>query len=131
MLKHWEDFCIPFDSKQVMRPRVSLSPKGIISINRIAFEMLGEPEAVILMFDRINSLIGLRPGPTKFEHAFPLVSPNKSGLGKIVRGKKFCNYYQIFLDHTIVFNRLTKEGDILVLSLKDAMEYRRPAVADR
>ncbi len=56
--------------ERVMWMRVSLSPRGVISINRAAHRALGQADAVVLLFDRVNSLIGLRPGSPDAKNAF-------------------------------------------------------------
>ncbi len=86
---------------------------------------MGQPHWVTLFFDKMNSLIGLRGGPAGAKNAFPLIRQAKSG-SYILRGKKFCNYYRIRLDATVVFNDIETEPDgMIILDLKTTTEYVR------
>ncbi|MBK9527950.1 MAG: hypothetical protein IPO41_06435 [Acidobacteria bacterium] len=40
---------------------VSINPKGFITMNRATHQMLGDPAAFLLLYDRVNNRIGLRP----------------------------------------------------------------------
>ncbi len=40
---------------------VSINPKGFITMNRATHQMLGDPAAFLLLYDRVNNRIGLKP----------------------------------------------------------------------
>ena len=125
MIRHWEEFQLAPDTKNVTEARISLTPKGLISLNWVAMECFKDVKAVILLFDRINSLIGLRPSAPDIKNAFPLI---KSGKSKscFVRAKKFCNYYGIRNNATVVFQDVERdETGTVVLNLRSTAEYRR------
>jgi len=106
-------------------PRASLSPRGVIALNKAALELLDEPEAVELLFDRFTNCIGLRPSLLKHGHAFRLNSKGR-GRGRLIRAKRFCNFYNIRLENTVVFNRLERSGEgILQLDLMNVTEFVR------
>lgn len=86
---------------------------------------MGQPHFVALFFDKINSVIGLRGSPPDARNSFPLIRQAKSG-SYIIRAKKFCNYYRIRLDATVVFNDIETEADgMIVLDLRTTTEYVR------
>lgn len=127
MIKQWEEFPLTPGTRQATWPRISMTPRGIISINRLAHKHLGQPHSAALFFDKINGLIGLRACPREARNAFPLIQQAKSG-SYIIRAKKFCNYYRIRLDHTVVFNDIeTEEDGMIVLNLRTTTEYVRRA----
>ena len=67
----------------------------VMTINRVAYEMLGGPEAVELLYNKQNRVIGLRQVSPKEPYAFPL-----RGQGR--REKEPSNYLvaiQAFTKH--------------------------------
>jgi hypothetical protein len=67
----------------------------VMTINRVAYEMLGGPQAVELLYSKQNRVIGVRQVSPKEPYAFPL-----RGQGR--RGKEPSNYLvaiQAFTKH--------------------------------
>lgn len=50
----------------------TLQKRGTLGLNRVAYESLGSPEAVELLFDKKNEVIGLRPVEITQPHAYPI-----------------------------------------------------------
>lgn len=80
---------------------------------------LGEPEAVTLMFDREDQLIGIKPISPKEPQAF-LIRPQGSRdrtSNYVVAGHAFTKHYSI---NTEVARRYSAEmqGDTLIIDLK-------------
>lgn len=59
MIKQWEEFTQKSTGK-ADTIRVSLNARGNFALNQKAVDMLGVPEAIVLMFDKANQLIGLK-----------------------------------------------------------------------
>ena len=117
MIRQWEEFPVgPNDEAGNLH--VTLSRKGEILLGAAAFERLGKPEAAVLLFDKINSVIGLLPSPSRNQNAYPLKAKSKA-RHRIVRANKFCRHYGIRVDRTVAFNmpEIDEEG-ILVLNLR-------------
>src|SRR5438445_6915816 len=70
MLDEWEEFEAGPNPPREERLHVSLNFKGQILLNKNAMEALGMPEAVILMFEKRNSKIGIRPAAAQLRNAF-------------------------------------------------------------
>jgi hypothetical protein len=51
----------------------------VMTINRVAYEMLGGPEAVELLYSKQNRVIGVRQVSPKEPYAFPLRAQGRSG----------------------------------------------------
>lgn len=125
MIRHWEEFQLAPDTKNVTAARISLTQKGLISLNWVAMECFKDVNAVVLLFDRINSLIGLRPSEASVKNAFQLIKSGKSN-SCFIRAKKFCNYYGIRNDATVVFQDVERdETGMVVLNLKSTVQYLR------
>lgn len=90
-------------------------------MNQKAFEMLGSPKAVELLFDKINGLIGMRSCPPELRHAYNVRKQNKSE-SYIIGGKAFCNFYNIKPTTTAVFLEPELEEGVLILNLRKVKE---------
>src|SRR5437899_7250036 len=80
----------------------TMNPKGVFHISRTTFEMLGEPDAVHLLFDKLNNTIGLKPTRRVMKDAYPIKNKN-SNHGKIIRGFGFAQEFGIRLNETVRF----------------------------
>lgn len=52
-------------------PSVTIQKRGLISLNRAAFNLIGAPGAVELLWDEERRVIGLRPAPIDKPNAYP------------------------------------------------------------
>lgn len=126
MISHWEEFqsgpTLPLDK----RMNVTLSPKNIFYLNGNICDKLGNPEAVRLLFDKVNSLIGIDPAPASLPNAFPLKSKLGTKSRQII-ATTFCKHYGIKVDNTTAFiNTEIDENGVLRLDLKATTIVRRP-----
>jgi len=99
-------------------PSVTIQKRGLISMNRAAFAMLKEPEAVELMWDKERQLVGLRSVPIDSPNAYP-VRPQASNSDKgplLIAGNLFTRY--IGLDTEEAHRWIPRmEDEILVIDL--------------
>ena len=80
---------------QRSQPLVTLQKRGAISLNRAAYQALGEPKAVELLYDRDASIIGLRPADITIENAYA-VRPATTAAGPyLVSAMAFTRFYAI------------------------------------
>ena len=101
-------------------PHVSLFAYGKIYLNRRAIELLGEPDAVALMFDRRQKVIGIQGVPPSRHYAFRLNKKDKRSLGSTIAATSFLKHYKIHPSETLAFRNPTlNENGILVLDLND------------
>ncbi len=125
MEKQWEEFT----QKTVGNPdfiRVSLNPRGVFGLNQKAVGLLGAPDAVVLLFDKVNRLIGLKASSADVNHAYELKQQGTS-QSYFLRAKSFCNFYGIDTDDTVVFNDVQLEDGVIVLQLANVTESARRA----
>ncbi len=97
-------------------PLVTIQKRGTISLNRTAHELLGSPEAVELLFDKGEQVIGIRAVDPSIRHAYPL-RKQPSSYSYLVAGQAFAKYYNIPIGET---RRYEAEmiGDVLAIDLK-------------
>ncbi len=112
-----------FDKRSVPiaeNPFVTIQMRGPMSLNYSAYKTLGEPEAVELLYDRGNQIVGFRAISPKESYAFP-VRPqgrkDKRPSNYVVAGQAFTKHYEI---DTSIAKRYPAEmqGDVLAVDLK-------------
>ena len=114
---------MPFETftrqrKAGRQPFVTLQKKGIISLNRAAFEALGDPEAVELLYDKEANLMALRRVESSVEHAYKVRTPPGNHGTWLVAGGAFASYYDIDISASV--RRAARlDGDLLVVDLND------------
>ena len=126
MVEQWEEFPIgPRDPESNLH--VTLSRKGEILVGARAFESFGEPEAAVLLFDKLNSRIGLLPSHRRVENAYPLTIKSEKYRHRVIRAYRFCRHHKIKTDRTIAFNNVTiNEEGVMVLDLKTTSVIGKP-----
>ena len=90
--------------------RVTLGPRGDIYMNVIAWQALGCPEAVELMFDQGRRVIGLKPVAAWQPNSFP-VRHKRQTNGKIIHASPFFVHFAIRSLRTVVFNHAHIDED--------------------
>ncbi len=100
---------------------VSMNPKGNIAMNRTTYQMLGEPKAFVILFDKVNNRIGLKPAALTTRNAYPAgVWVSRAG-SKVIRAHRLTLEYRINLPQTVRFYDADIDEDgILVLDLRTA-----------
>ena len=98
---------------------VTMNPAGDIVMSRVTYEMLGSPPAFVILFDKTNNRIGLKPAALATRNAYP-VRVQKAGA-KMLRGHRLTREHRIILPQTIQFHDAEIDEDgILVLDLRTA-----------
>ena len=100
MLTHFERFMGGPRLTARDRVHVTLNHKSEINLNRRAYELLGEPSAVFLAYDRKNALIAVEPARERLREAFPVYA--KSGTW-VIHASPFCRHIGVRLDRVMKF----------------------------
>ena len=99
---------------------VTMNPMGDIVMSRVTYEMLGAPQAFVILFDRTNNRIGLKPAHLTTRNAYPVRVSNKCGA-KLVRGHRLTREHRIDLPQTVRFYDADIDEDgHLILDLRTA-----------
>ena len=126
MINHWEEFEAGPTEPKGSRLHVTLNFKGQILLNKVAVEAIGEPKAVSLFFDKVNSLIGIRPANALAKKPFPLKA-SQTMHSRRIYASPFCKNYNIRTEGTIAFFNIDidKEG-MMILDLTKTSKISRP-----
>ncbi len=117
-----------FDRKsqpKTREPRVTLQASGNFSFNEVAYEALGSPEFVEMLYHEGDKLIGFRAATEKSAHAYP-IGPQANARTFQTSGKAFCSAFGI---ETGTARRFAPkvEGELLVVDLKgEAKNVSKP-----
>jgi hypothetical protein len=99
-------------------PSVTIQKRGLISLNRAAFNLIGAPGAMELLWDDERRVIGLRAAPIDKPNAYPArPQTSKTGRGPVmIAGSLFTRF--IGLDTSDAHRWVpTLEGEILCIDL--------------
>lgn len=100
---------------------VTLTPAGRLGVCGVTMKALGEPEAFVVLYDRSNRRIGLRPASHDTPHAYP-TSKSKRGPGRALFLARLLAEYRIDVPRTIRFPDPVIDDGILTLDLATAKE---------
>jgi hypothetical protein len=101
------------------RAYVTIQKRGTISVNHAAFEALGSPKAVELLYDVEAEVVGLRAIDATAEHAYPVRPAGANGRSYLIAGTAFTKHYGI---DTKVSRRWAAklEDSVLLVDLREA-----------
>lgn len=113
---------MPFETftrqRRVGQPFVTIQKKGVLSLNRAAFEALEGPDAVELLYDSEARLVALRKVDSSVDHAYHVRAPVENHATWLISVGAFVNYYEIDTSRS-VRRAARMEGDLLVIDLND------------
>lgn len=99
-----------------------------MTINKAAYEMLGSPEAVELLYSKQNRVIGVRQVSRKEPYAFPLRGQGRKGQepsNYLVAVQAFTKHYNIDTSVAMRFP-VDMQDDILTIPLDKGMVATGP-----
>lgn len=98
-------------------PALTIQKRGALSFNSAAYEALGSPKHVELLYDREERLIGIRKTTAAAAHGYPVRGVGKNEATHVVSGKAFLSFYGIPRD--VARRWMAEERDgMLVIDLK-------------
>jgi hypothetical protein len=105
-------------------PVVTVQRHGLLTLNRAAFEALGAPEAVKLLFDRDARVMGLHPAVLDCSDAYR-VRRQSRGPGFLVSGRAFTHHYGIPTEGARRYPAVMNDN-VLTVDLADDRGPHRP-----
>ena len=111
MIERWTEFQGRPNQTDADEVRVTLDSRGVVRLNKRAYEVLGMPAAVKLMYDEDRRVIGLVPHDAKHANAFPVKQKDK-WLNRVIHTASFCRHFGIDIRRTVLFNAvdIDREG---------------------
>jgi hypothetical protein len=99
---------------------VTLNRNGEIRMNEMTWKRAGAPAAFLVMFNRTNNLIALKPTATAIKNAYPARRYGRRNA-RVVRVARLLTDHQIKLPDTIEFRdaEIDRDGQ-LILDLRTA-----------
>jgi len=95
----WEVFDYAGMSKSDKRPLISLQLRGSFQINRAAYELIGMPTKIQLLYNKEKHLVGFRK-VKEDERASYNVRKSRTSSTYVVSAQAFVNHYDIPLTET-------------------------------
>src|SRR5216683_4688075 len=94
---------------------VTMNRRGSVVISRITHERLGEPAGYLVMFDRFNRRLGLRPAKPGERYAYPARKYGRRGA-KIIRAFRLITEFGIRPPDTIEFQdpKIDLDGTLIL-----------------
>ncbi len=118
MARQWERLDRKANPRGKTTPQVSIQKRGQLMLNAPAFNALGQPTAVELLFDREEQTIGMRQVDPEVPYAYP-VKKHKQAASYMVAFATFAHYFGVSLEETRRYGA-TMEEDTLVIDLREA-----------
>lgn len=112
MERDWEEFMTP--PPGVGSLHVTVNAQGEFLLGVAAFDRLGRPDAVVILFDKANRVIGMKPAHPRISNAYPLRT-SVNGRHRLVRANRFCRQHQIKFDRRLAFESPKIEDGVLIL----------------
>lgn len=121
MATHWDIFRGGETTPSNEHLTVSINAKNVVTLNKYTYKLLGAPDAVLVMFDKRSSVIGLSPTHAADPDGFK-VKPKGGAQNFVISVTPFCRHHGILIEATERFAKpgLTREG-YLTLDLKNTI----------
>jgi hypothetical protein len=104
---------------------VTINREATIALNKVAYRRMDEPAAFLIMFDRVNSRIMLKPTALSTKHAYRAGKYGKHG-GRRVRAFRMLTEFGLKIDETLEFKNAEIDIDgQMILDLRSARVSRR------
>lgn len=101
-------------------PQITLLRRGNVSLNRSAYAALGSPDAVELLYDACERIVGLRPADARARNAYVVRRPAGSDKGPfVITAMAFAKFYDIDTSASLRRHAYLDEG-VLCMCLNDA-----------
>lgn len=97
-------------------PTASIHSKGVIALNALCLQKMGEPQAVQMLYNAEQRVIALRPVPEGAPYSMPVRFPNRGSRSAVVSAKAFLDSYGIPSNKAIDL-KVSFAGPIALLAL--------------
>lgn len=125
MIRYWTKFNGRPNHSSRGKMRVTINWKRTIMLNQMAYEAIGRPMAVELLFDQMFGRIGIKPIRPDAPNAFP-VKPVLKGTYRRINAAPFCLHFELKIEKTLMFTApIVDPNGVLELDLSQTMPVTR------
>ncbi len=100
-------------SPVIDKPAVTVQMRGNLSLNKAAYDALGRPEHVALLYDREERIIGLEPVTATDPDAYTCRKQQNSA-SYLVAGTAFMTFYDIAIGDTRRYSATVIDNQLLI-----------------
>ena len=118
----WEEFG-GGSTPKTLAAHVTITQQRYISLNQAAYDLLGCPPAVTLLYDTGGQAIGLRAASEDTAYSHPVYKRGKGPYRYMVNAAIFLRFYGIDYSQLTLFKRVDFEDGTLILRFDQA--YRK------
>lgn len=102
-------------------PQVTILRRGILSLNKAAHSALGSPDAVELLYDSCERVVGLRPVDPRAVNGYVVRRPRGGGRGPfVITAMAFTKLYDIDTAQSLRWDAFLDADGVLCVCLDDA-----------
>lgn len=109
--------------RQVKGPAGTVQARGAFTLNSVALDHLGNPDAVHLYFDAEDKRVGVEPAEPNSPYAYS-TRPAGKGVSRLISAKSFMDTYNIPYEQTVPVPA-TFEGRMVVLNVASLVKGAR------
>lgn len=97
-------------------PTATIQKRGLISLNRAAFELIGSPQGVELLWDEERRVIGLRPADLAGPNTYPArAQSSKTNSGPVlIAGNLFTKFIGLDTSEAKRYVPTTEDGILCI-----------------
>lgn len=110
MKERWTEFEGSPNKMHSRDAHVTLNHRGVLRLNKQAYEALNSPAAVKLLFDEYEMVIGLKAEDIRRVNAFP-VKQKDQFHNRIIHAQPFCKHFKIRVERTVLFHEIDIGND--------------------
>ena len=123
---NWENFDDGPVRSTKERIHITLNGEGKIFFNKKAWEALGSPDGVALMYDRRQKLIGVRASLLNRRETYLLRRKQRKFSGWVINAANFCRRFGINPSETLAFSDAKVDNDsVLLLDLNEVHSVKK------
>ena len=113
----------------VKTPMVTVQKGGMFSLNQAAYKAAGEPEAVELLYDPENRMVGFRPTDPTRPRAFFVRPQGKNSATYTVAGRAFTQHYEIDTSKALRYAAIMQDDTLVVELNSESVDVTGPRTA--
>lgn len=106
--------------QRVTEPTVTIRDRGVAVVNATAWELIGKPEHVLLLFDPDQQILGIQGVPPDTPNSFPLTPASKRDpFTRNVSVRGLFRHHGVEIEDTRRYRAESWYGNTLLVNLRE------------